>query len=114
MVNRPRAKITRRNFAGICVGAAAAGASALDSVSQVRGAQAVSTSAGSGSIDQNPIRRRGTGMRALDIARACPGLTLLSPVEGRRNVVLISPDGQGRHPSATHDPTGTYGYFNEP
>jgi hypothetical protein len=92
MVNR-RTRITRRNFAGICVGAAAAGAGALDSVSRVQGAQAVSTSVGNGTIDQNPIRRRGTGLRALDIARACPGLTLFSPLAGDGIVYLVSLDG---------------------
>src|SRR6266852_41727 len=97
MVNRPRTKITRRSFAGICVCAAAAGASALDSVSQVQGAQAVSTSTGSGAIDQNPIRRRGTGLRALDIARACPGLTLFSPLASDGIVYLISLDGRVVH-----------------
>src|SRR6266478_2253441 len=113
MVNRPRAKITRRNFAGICVGAAAAGASALDSVSQVRGAQAVSTSTGSGAIDQNPIRRRGTGLRALDIARACPGLTLFSPLAGDGIVYLISLDGRLVHTWKMPYPPGLYGYLTE-
>ena len=113
MVNRPRTKITRRNFAGICVGAAAAGASALDSVSQVQGAQAVSTSTGSGTIDQNPIRRRGTGLRALDIARACPGLTLFSPMEGDGIVYLISLDGRLVHTWKMPYPPGLYGYLTE-
>jgi hypothetical protein len=113
MVNRPRTKITRRNFAGICVGAAAAGASAFDSVSQVQGAQAVSTSTGSGAIDQNPIRRRGTGLRALDIARACPGLTLFSPLAGDGIVCLVSLDGRLVHTWKMPHPPGLYGYLTE-
>ena len=113
MVNRPRTKITRRSFAGICVGAAAAGASALDSVSQVQGAQAVSTSTGSGAIDQNPIRRRGTGLRALDIARACPGLTLFSPLASDGIVYLISLDGRVVHTWKMPYPPGLYGYLTE-
>ena len=82
MVNRPGSQISRRNFAGMCIGAAAAGASGFDSVSQVRGAQSSSSPIANAVIDQNPIRRRGTGFRALDASRACPGLTLFSPIEG--------------------------------
>jgi len=44
MVDRPRAKITRRNFAGMCIGGAVACGTAFDSVSQVRGAQSISSS----------------------------------------------------------------------
>src|SRR5258708_34954183 len=112
MVNRPRTRITRRNFAGICVGAAAAGASALDSISRVQG-QAISTPTGSGNIDQNPIRRRGTGLRALDIARACPGLTLFSPLAGDGIVYLISLDGRLVHTWKMPYPPGLYGYLTE-
>ncbi len=82
MADRARAKITRRSFAGMCVGAAAARSTAFDSVSQVRSAQSISSSTAKTAIDQNPIRRRGTGFRALDASRASPGLTLFSPIEG--------------------------------
>ena len=82
MVDRPRAKITRRNFAGMCIGGAVACGTAFDSVSQVRGAQSISSSTAKTAIDQNPIRRRGTGFRSLDASRASPGLTLFSPIEG--------------------------------
>src|SRR5216683_1656253 len=77
MVNRPRTKITRRSFAGICVGAAAAGASALD------------------------------------FARACPGLTLFSPLASDGIVYLISLDGRVVHTWKMPYPPGLYGYLTE-
>ena len=113
MVNRPRAKMTRRNFAGICIGAAAASTHAVDCVSQVRGARSSSGSTSSGTIDQNPIRRRGTGLRALDIARACPGWTLFSPMEGGGIVYLIALDGRIVHAWKMPYPPGLYGYLTE-
>ena len=45
-------------------------------------------------VDQNPIRRRGTGLRALDSARACAGLTLFAPMNGDGTVYLIDLNGK--------------------
>ncbi len=113
MVDRPRAKITRRNFAGMCIGAAAACGTAFDSVSQVRGAQSISSSTAKTAIDQNPIRRRGTGFRALDASRASPGLTLFSPIEGDGMVYLIDLTGKIVHTWKMPHPPGLYGYLTE-
>src|SRR5712692_1708633 len=92
MVNGPRAKISRRQFAGVCIGAAAAGR-AIHPVLQVDGTHSIPSSDRVGGIDQNPIRRRGTGLRALDPARTSPGLTLFSPMDGSGIVYLIDLDG---------------------
>jgi len=77
MAKNSAAKITRRSFAGICMGTAAAGSAGLKSLNQVGKSQVVSRSTPTTTIDQNPIRRRGTGLRALDIDRASAGLTML-------------------------------------
>lgn len=113
MVDRSRAKITRRNFAGMCIGAAAACGTAFDSVSQVRGARSISSSTAKTAIDQNPIRRRGTGFRALDASRASPGLTLFSPIEGDGMVYLIDLTGKIVHTWKMPHPPGLYGYLTE-
>ena len=113
MVDQPRAKITRRNFAGMCIGAAAACGTAFDSVPQVRGAQSISSSTARTAIDQNPIRRRGTGFRALDASRASPGLTLFSPIEGDGMVYLIDLTGKIFHTWKMPYPPGLYGYLTE-
>jgi hypothetical protein len=113
MVNRPSSKISRRNFAGMCIGVAAAGANAFDSISQVRDAQSVSSLTANGAIDQNPIRRRGTGLRALNASRASPGLTLFSPMEGDGMVYLIDLTGRTVHTWKMPYPPGLYGYLTE-
>ena len=113
MVNRPGSQISRRNFAGMCIGAAAAGASGFDSVSQVRGAQSSSSPIANAVIDQNPIRRRGTGFRALDASRASPGLTLFSPIEGDGMVYLIDLTGKIDHTWKMPYPPGLYGYLTD-
>ena len=113
MVDRPRAKITRRNFAGMCIGAAAACGTAFDSVSQVCGAQSISSSTAKSAIDQNPIRRRGTGLRALDASRASPGLTLFSPIEGDGMIYLIDLTGKIDHTWKMPYPPGLYGYLTD-
>jgi hypothetical protein len=41
-------------------------------------------------VDQNTTRRRGTGLRAIDGARASPGLTLLAPMSGDGTVYLMA------------------------
>ncbi len=113
MVDRARAKITRRSFAGMCVGAAAARSTAFDSVSQVRSAQSISSSTAKTAIDQNPIRRRGTGFRALDASRASPGLTLFSPIEGDGMIYLIDLTGKIDHTWKMPYPPGLYGYLTD-
>jgi hypothetical protein len=78
LVKNSADKITRRNFAGICMGAAVLGAGP-EALAQVGGASTANSPTRTGAVDQNPIRRRGTGLRALDVDRASPGLTLFAP-----------------------------------
>src|SRR5207248_6654178 len=85
----------------------------FDSVSQVRGAQSISSSTAKTAIDQNPIRRRGTGFRALDASRASPGLTLFSPMEGDGTVYLIDLMGKIVHTWKMPYPPGLYGYLTD-
>jgi Arylsulfotransferase (ASST) len=105
-------RISRRKFAGMCIGTAASSAAILDSVSQV-GAQSISNSITSSAIDQNPIRRRGTGLRALDAARAYRGLTLFSPMDGDGVAYLIDLAGKVVHTWNMPYPPGLYGYITE-
>jgi len=105
-------RISRSKFAGMCIGTAASSAAILDSVSQV-GAQSNSNSIASSAIDQNSIRRRGTGLRALDAARAYRGLTLFSPMDGDGVVYLIELSGKVVHTWKMPYPPGLYGYLTE-
>jgi len=113
MVNRSGANITRRNFAGLCIGAAAAGGGALDSVTQAHDTPSITSATRGGVIDQNPIRRRGTGLRALDAKRASPGLTLFSPMQGDGSAYLIDLEGKIEHTWKMPYPPGSYGYLTE-
>jgi hypothetical protein len=63
-------------------------------------------------VDQNPIRRRGTGLRALDEARACPGLTLFAPMGGK-TVYLIDLHGTIVHTWNLPYQPGVYGYITD-
>jgi hypothetical protein len=63
-------------------------------------------------VDQNPIRRRGTGLRALDEARASPGLTLFAPLGGK-TVYLIDLHGTVVHTWNLPYRPGVYGYITE-
>lgn len=112
MAKNSAAKITRRSFAGICMGAAAAGSAGLESISQIGGTQAASNSARTTAVDQNPIRRRGTGLRALDIDRASAGLTMFASA-GERMVYLIDLHGTVVHTWKMPYPPGSYGYLTE-
>jgi len=47
-------------------------------------------------VDQNPIRRRGTGLRALNVDRASHGLTMFAPADGEM-VYLIDLHGTVVH-----------------
>jgi outer membrane protein assembly factor BamB len=64
-------------------------------------------------VDQNPIRRRGTGLRGLDAARACPGLTLFAPMGGGGKVYLIDLHGTVVHTWTLPHPPGLYGYLTD-
>ena len=112
MAKNSAAKITRRSFAGICMGAAVAGSAGLESISQIGGTQAASNSARTTAVDQNPIRRRGTGLRALDIDRASAGLTMFASA-GERMVYLIDLHGTVVHTWKMPYPPGSYGYLTE-
>jgi arylsulfotransferase ASST len=63
-------------------------------------------------VDQNPIRRRGVGLRALDAARACPGLTLFAPAGGTE-VHLIDLYGTEVHTWKMPYRPGLYGYLTD-
>jgi hypothetical protein len=64
-------------------------------------------------IDQNPIRRRGTGLRALDAARASAGLTLFAPATGEGMIYLVDLNGKVVHTWRMPYPPGLYGYLTE-
>jgi hypothetical protein len=100
MAKSSERKITRRDFGGAGIGAAAA---ALSPTARARAAVGV---------DQNPIRRRGTGLRALDAARASAGLTLFAPTDGQA-VYLIDLHGKVVHTWNMPYPPGMYGYLTE-
>jgi outer membrane protein assembly factor BamB len=48
-------------------------------------------------LDQNTLRRRGVGLRAIDRSAASPGYTLFAPLTGRGAVYLIDLDGEVVH-----------------
>lgn len=61
--------------------------------------------------DQNTIRRRGLGLRALDRELAFPGYTLFAPITGSGQVYLIDLDGNVAHQWNLPYPPGSYGYL---
>ena len=73
-------------------------------------AQTASTAAPA--VDQNPIRRRGVGLRGIDFARACAGLTLFAPMGGTA-VYLIDLHGSIVHTWSLPYRPGLYGYLTE-
>src|SRR5690242_19974629 len=85
-----RAPVSRRRFVASTVGAAVGAGRAVG----VRASQPAA--AARTGVDQNPIRRRGVGLRALDPDRACPGLTLFAPAGGT-DVYLIDLKGSVVH-----------------
>jgi len=102
-------RTTRRGFVGAGIGGLT-GAAAL-ALPQSGAAQ---STAGSGQgVDQNPIRRRGTGLRALNAAKASPGFTLFAPLEGDGAVYLIDLQGKVVHNWKMPYPPGLYGYLTE-
>jgi len=98
MTDNSRIQPTRRDFL-------IAGAAALPSHA-ARAAQSVNAP-----VDQNPIRRRGVGLRAIDVARASPGFTLFAPMRGDGAVYLIDLGGTVVHTWKMPCPPGLYGYF---
>lgn len=110
MSNISKAKTTRRGFMGASV--AALGAAGL-CLAEAGIAQTTTGSAPATAVDQNPIRRRGTGFRALNPAKASPGFTLFSPLEGDGTVYLIDLQGKVVHPWKMPYPPGLYGYLTE-
>ena len=64
-------------------------------------------------IEQNKLKRAGTGLRAVDHDRACSGFTLFSPMSGGGYVYLIDLDGQPIHRWQMPYPPGNYGYLTE-
>lgn len=112
MTRNSAAKITRRSFAGICMGTAVAGSTGLKSLDQVGRSQVASSSTPITRVDQNPIRRRGTGLRALNVERASPGFTMFAPA-GEQMVYLIDLHGTVVHNWKMPYPPGLYGYLTE-
>ena len=92
--------ITRRDF--LISGVAAAAALSGRGFAQT----------GQPPVDQNPIRRRGTGLRGLDEARASPGLTLFAPM-GDTAVHLIDLRGMIVHTWHMPYRPGLYGYLTD-
>jgi hypothetical protein len=96
-------KITRRGFTAASVAAVTwASARAQSPDSPARGA-----------VDQNPIRRRGTGLRAFNPAKASPGATLFAPLTGDGAVYLIDLEGKPIHKWMMPYPPGLYGYLTD-
>jgi hypothetical protein len=106
MADARGSKISRRAFVASTVGAAAGTAAHAETGTQPAAASTP------GDVDQNPIRRRGVGLRALDAARACPGFTLFAPTGGRE-VQLVDLHGATVHTWKTPYPPGLYGYLTD-
>ncbi len=81
--------------------------------SQVIGAQSTAALPRAGGVDQNPIRRRGTGLRGLEADRASVGLTLFAPMGGDGTVYLVDLHGTVVHAWKMPYPPGLYGYLTD-
>ena len=101
--------MTRREF-GVSVSALSA--AVLPSSRAIAG-QSGNRAEQAAMVDQNPIRRRGTGLRALDAARASAGFTLFAPSTGDGMVYLIDLNGKIVHTWRMPYPPGLYGYLTE-
>ncbi len=91
--------MTRRDF-GIRVGALPA-------------ALPFTAAAAGRGIDQNPIRRKGVGLRGWNRAQASPGLTLFTPMNGEGTVYLMDLNGKIGHTWEMPYPPGLHGYLTE-
>jgi hypothetical protein len=112
MAKRSEERITRRNFAAMCGGTVVA-ATASWNASPPEGALSTTGSPQTTHVDQNPVRRRGTGVRALDLARASPGLTLFAPIFGDGTTYLVDLHGNVVHTWKMPYRPGLYGYLTE-
>jgi hypothetical protein len=115
MTELPAAKVSRRDFVGASLGAGALGAVTgtwpnLGAIPPASEAEAAGTQT-TAPVDQNTIRRRGTGLRGLDAARASPGFTLFAPAAGDGTVYLIDLQGAVAHEWKMPYPPGLYGYL---
>ncbi len=59
-------------------------------------------------IDQNTLRRRGTGLLGVDSARTAGGLTLYCPIAGPGDIFLVDIDGQVVHKWVAPAPPGRH------
>src|SRR5262245_6917346 len=99
------ALISRRDVFRIAGGSLATGGSL------VQAAQPPATSDG---IEPNAIKRRGTGFRGIDKARAYPGFTLFAPIAPtNRTVYLIDMEGKIVHRWEMPYAPGLHGYLTE-
>ncbi|MFF9315040.1 aryl-sulfate sulfotransferase [Streptomyces sp. NPDC014748] len=62
-------------------------------------------------VDQNTLRRRGTGLRAHDPARSYGGHTLYTPIAGDGEVYLIDGDGEIAHEWKLAHPPGRHAHL---
>ena len=108
-------RMTRRTFFGAAMGVVTAGVQVPSLSSRIPCAQSGTGSSGTTGVDQNPIRRRGTGLRAVDAARVSPGLTLFAAMlaEGTGTVYLINLKGEVVHTWKMPYPPGLYGYLTD-
>ncbi len=65
------------------------------------------------SVEQDKRKRQGTGLRALDPERVCPGLTLFAPLTADTTVYLIDLEGNVVNTWAMPYPPGLYGYLTD-
>ena len=114
MAGRSLAKLSRRAFIGVGIGAAAVEATVakLKSAPQAAAPRTGITTENA-AVDQNSIRRRGTGLRALDPARASAGLTLFAPTSGGGTVFLIDLRGNVVHEWKMPSTPNNYGYLTD-
>jgi outer membrane protein assembly factor BamB len=64
-------------------------------------------------MEQNKLKRSGTGLRGCDRDRAFAGFTLFAPQSGGGKVYLIDLDGRVAHTWQMPYPPGNYGYLTE-
>src|SRR5215470_19628967 len=69
---------------------------------------------GPATVEQNTIKRRGVGLRAINAEHASPGLTLFAPlVSGDGRVYLVDLRGEVVHTWNMPYPPGLSGYLTE-
>jgi len=105
MAEHSRDTLSRRTFLTSTIGATAG---TLVRPSPGLAQQAAAAPA----VDQNPIRRRGVGLRGIDAGRACPGFTLFAPAGGT-GVHLIDLHGNVVHTWKAPYRPGLYGYLTD-